>query len=135
LKKKTKRYKTFGVIDEYAERNKLLIDYDRRRAGGIPTRAAESVSRLRGPSAGKLFRNLAFFGFRAKYIMYRRTNGGWHIKIAVTGRTLSKSEIILTQLFLGSDKKRERLNFRRALQTGTDPYKLKRWQVLFSEKL
>ena len=86
------------------------------------------------------------FNFRAKYlmqyypqfspmkVMVYRTKKGYHFYIYLTARNrvqksaAKDSEIVLTQLILGSDWLRELRNIHRISKGDTD------WNILFSEK-
>lgn len=72
-------------------------------------------------------------------LMLERTRRGWHVVIRLREKLLP-SEIVALQSILGSDGRREALNFMRAFAmrqkcNGVTGYWRKRWNILFAGKL
>jgi hypothetical protein len=73
---------------------------------------------------------IEYFGLKVVEVKKSPGKKGWHLKLKIE-RPITELEAILLQLMLGSDKKRETLNYIRWLK-GAD---LKKWNILFDRKL
>lgn len=145
----TVKLERFGVLDEIAEKNKIMLDFDyttRRSTQNYSPRwgavrdgrrvfrssAQASSARIAGPSLIPIFRNLRIIGLRFREVYYRRTRKGWHVVFFCScKRKLSPAEIVAIQFCLRSDERRETLNLMRVLTRK----KNNNWNLLFSEKL
>lgn len=79
-------------------KNCLLIDIDRRNF-----------------SYRKLIDQLRTVGISPEYIRTDRTNRGWHVVIPIPNN-MPPLEVICLQAILGSDRKREAMNYMRLKQ-------------------
>lgn len=61
-------------------------------------------------------------------VQVHRTKKGYHVRISIRNPELCEPEIVLIQSLMGSDQKRECLNYMRVLQC------VKHWNVLFKSK-
>lgn len=142
----------FGVVDEIAEKNKLMLDFD-YTAGDTSLDPGESkilwkrrIHRLtdaayrmrkRGPSAHAMFVALRIVGVGIREMCYRRTRKGWHVILRLQFyRTFSAAEIVALQFCLGSDRRRETLNLMRVLSMrNKSEWERQRFNLLFREKI
>lgn len=124
------RLSDYGVIDQRAERNKVMLDYDfGPKFGGAPRIAP-------------IFTGLRICGLAPRGpIVYRKTRKGWHVWFFVYDqrrprKTFTAAELVALQAVLGSDRKRENLNLMRALRLrGASTFAKQRWNLLFSRKV
>jgi len=77
-------------------------------------------------SLAKLSHFKTILGFTLK----RSTNNNWHLMIVIK-EDIDDKELILWQMFLGSDVKREKMNFLRWLNGA----KMSEWNILFTCKV
>lgn len=108
----------YGIVDEYAEAHKLLLDLDQIAA--IPW--------------DEIDRRLELMGLTPVAMHYRQTARGFHVRIFLT-EGYPPPVLVAAQAILGSDARREALNFRRMRVPHWTERMLKRWQVLFARKL
>ena len=123
----------FGVLDEIAEKNKIMLDFDYKTLPGVSSQGHRVSglflgngfysdprtayrARIRGPNITAMFSALRIVGLRAENYCYRRTRKGWHVIVRVQlRRRLTPAEIVALQFCLGSDGRRETLNLMRVL--------------------
>lgn len=88
------------------------------------------------PSLRPIWAVLHRLGMRAEWTRIDMTAKGWHVVIRLNVR-LPLFATIAIQACLGSDKRREILNMRRALALAVSPSKfwLKRANILYEEKV
>jgi len=121
----------FGKIKEYARTNRTYTDIDERTA--VPLKRIWWISRV--------------LGVKPKWIRYDSTKHGWHIVIewpAGTFRTRCPScshthydsfAVLALQAIIGSDFRREALNFMRLMSLRRDRYAMAHWNILYEKKL
>lgn len=106
-----------GEIKEWHEPGKLLLDFDERR-----------------PAPAELLARLKLCGIALKTIRFERsTNRGWHV-IMWTEKRLSKLQTVAVQAILGSDPRREAINYQRATSGVCNGFWQKRFNILFAAK-
>jgi hypothetical protein len=71
---------------------------------------------------------LKFHNAKTAFVTEYSTKRGWHIYITLHSTELNNQEIVLYQLLLGSDRRREFFNYCR-IKNG-----IERWNVLFAWK-
>lgn len=105
-----------GTLREEHAANKLLLDYDRR-----------------APSFRLLMRELYLLELHPTALYYARSSSGkhWHVVIRLRER-LPLFVTFFVQLYLGSDRDRERHNYVRAYKLGRTDSLV---QILFEQKL
>lgn len=116
------RWDAIGEIKHGAKENYLYTDFDTGRSA---------------PNLRKIFQRLRLMGLRCKCTRLDRTRHGWHAVFTLREK-LTASETIAAQAILGSDPRREGLNFRRAYcirRFGAPKFWVKRWNLLFAKKL
>jgi len=98
----------------------LRMDYDRLRIG-------RAYSRVMGA--------LRWLRLRPVAVVFRRTERGWHMKVALT-RRCQPLVVVALQAILGSDPKREVFNLLRARALPRVPVEWRnRYSILFGRKL
>lgn len=85
-------------------------------------------------------------GIKPKWIRYDRTKRGWHI-VAEWPKTAFKTRcpcgkkhhepfaVLALQTILGSDFRREALNYMRLMSLRRDRYAMAHWNILYERKL
>ena len=111
----------FGRVEEYADNKKTLIDFDEGLA-----KLREFDMRL--PHVCRVIHN------KPIWIRYDKTRHGWHI-IILWRKTMLPWSILALQAILGSDWRREAMNWARLASGRTDAFAMKRWNILYSKKL
>jgi hypothetical protein len=116
------KFKRFGkirtILDAWPLGTAAFIDCDSPTATPIPDINAICRS----------------IGVTPKNVGYIRTKRGWHI-IVVLHETLSEAELIALQCILGSDRKREALNLKRARVQRCSAFWRSRSNILFEYKV
>ena len=110
-----------GVLEEKQNENTIFLDYDRTRT----------------PKLSPLFFLLRLCEMRPLYVVDVRTRKGWHRVVHLDCR-LKPAEIVAAQALLGSDRRRESLNFMRILSLrrfGATNFARSRWNLMFTRKL
>jgi len=121
LNSTSKSFRKFGRIKEYAHPRRTLIDID----GG---RKLLSETMYRIPRVARVVH------IKPQWIRVDRTQHGWHVVIH-WNRSLNNWSILALQAILGSDWRREAMNWDRLQAERKDRFSLKRWNILYEEKL
>ena len=130
--------------DRFESPNRTLLLYTEQirtshRAEQVLTSPLDSWEGLNTHCTIEIFDDVCrFFGFfclKTEYVGYFRTRRGWHVIARLRGRRIPPFALVAMQILLGSDRRREKLNLRRAMFIGRDTYRAARWQVLFARKL
>lgn len=111
----------YGVVEETARPNVLMLDFDFRRV----------------PRVRPFWAVLRVVGLVPRWIRTDRTRRGWHVLIGLN-QNLQPAEIVALQAILGSDDRREALNIMRVIairKRDPGPFWRNRWNLLFSRKL
>jgi len=115
-------FPVFGKLKRSGDARTALGDFD------YPT---NRYRRRVGPSIIPIHGVLRVLGIKYRWILLEKTYKGWHATIRLD-RALSPSEMVALQFAIGSDKRRETLNLRRAICA-------RRWHprmnILFERKL
>lgn len=129
--------KRFGVTEETARPDRLLLDFDlprvfqRRRLTLRAARKMCPISIVRAVCSK--------VGLHPIALRYDRTARGFHVVVFLPwSERLTRAEIVAMQACLGSDPWRESLNLSRVRalrQFGAPPAFRSRWNLLFREKL
>lgn len=121
--------------------NPLTFDFHRigRIAHDVDLHCAYlDMDRRAIPRLRPLWAVCRIVGLRPMWIETRRTRHGWHVRIKLHDR-LEPAELVAFQACCGSDSRREALNLMRVLAIRrnqiTDPFWLKRWNLLYADKL
>ena len=112
------KFRPWGEIEEYAQKNVTLCDYDTGK---------------RSPTLLSMWKVARVIKLTPSSIRYDRTEHGWHVTIAWP-HAFIPSEIVALQSVLGSDPSREAFNLARAM-SGTNQAGRKRWNLLYRRKL
>lgn len=115
------RFQRFGVVEEWYNPTKILIDID----GG---------KRMLREFWFRFPRVCRVTGIRPRWIRLDKTAHGWHVVICLTRRR-EPWEILSLQAILFSDWRREAMNWARLASNPTDSFALKRWNILYREKV
>lgn len=73
-------------------------------------------------------------GNRPLWFRYDRTRRGWHVVI-YWRYEMSPWMLLALQAILGSDWRRESMNFARLASGRTDRFSMERWNILYEEKM
>ena len=119
------KLKTWGVIEEFHESDKIMCDFDDPKERGRQFMPCPPVQSL-----------IHTFGLTIVWQRWDRTQHGWHLIVKIKQR-LTLAEIIAAQAILGSDRNRERLNLARAISLRLHPSRFweRRANILYSRKI
>lgn len=107
----------FGLIKELAEPGKVLLDFD----GPLPD------LRL-------IWRRLRVCRLELRLMRIDRTQHGWHVVLWLK-EPLEDWATLALQAILGSDPRREAMNFARLLAGPKDDWERQRWNILYERKV
>ena len=114
-------FQRWGRVKEKAHAHKSLIDFD------------EGLRSLR--EFWKRFRKVCrVIGNRPVWFRYDKTRHGWHVVIWWR-YAMQPWEHLALQAILGSDWRREAMNFARLAAGRSDRFSMERWNILYQEKL
>jgi hypothetical protein len=112
-------FKKFGLVKEYSDERLLLLDFD---DGG------------RAPTLDRLYSVTRTCGLKVEWVRQDRTVHGWHMVVRLR-QPLQPWQTLALQAILGSDWRREAMNWARLAANPSHPAALRRWNILYEEKV
>lgn len=105
-----------GLVKEYADPNRTLCDYD---------------APARPPGVTEVLALSRTIGVKPEWMRYDKTEHGWHL-VVHWGERLTPWQTLALQAILGSDKRREALNWFRLFNSRRPS---RHWNILYEYKV
>jgi|SRR4030042_90152 len=115
------RFGRWGRVKEWSSSHTTLLDFDGGRS-------------LLRDFWRRFHKTCRVIGNSPEWYRYDRTRHGWHVVI-YWRNPMSPWMILALQAILGSDWRRESMNFARLSSNRKDRFSMKRWNILYAEKI